>query len=104
MGMDLARRTAYESAERFERMCRVHGAVLADAVASIDALLAEDPARPVLVHCHGGRSRTAFVLKAWAMRRHGWSEGDAHAWLARSWARIHTDNPVFMRVLREEWR
>ena len=79
-------------------------AALADAVASIDALLAENPARPVLVHCHGGRSRTAFVLKAWAMRRHGWSEADAHAWLARSWARIHTNNPVFMRVLREEWR
>jgi protein-tyrosine phosphatase len=53
---------------------------------------------------HGGRSRTAFVLKAWAMRRHGWSEGEAHAWLLRSWERVHRNNPVFTRVLREEWR
>ena len=79
-------------------------AALADAVASIDALLAEDPTRPVLVHCHGGHSRTAFVLKAWAMRRKGWSQDEAHAWLVQSWDRVHTKNPVFARVLREEWR
>ena len=79
-------------------------AALADAVATIDALLAEDPARPVVVHCHGGRSRTGFVLKAWAMRRHGWSEAEAHAWLLRSWGRVHRNNPVFTRVLREGWR
>jgi hypothetical protein len=48
--------------------------------------------------------RTGFVLKAWAMRRHGWSEAGAHAWLVRSWDRVHTKNPVFARVLREEWQ
>ena len=79
-------------------------AVLADAVDAIDALLAEDPARPLVVHCHGGRSRTGFVLKAWAMRRHGWTEREAHAWLVRAWDRVHVNNPVFLRVLREEWR
>ena len=76
-------------------------AALADV---IDALLAENPAWPLVVHCHGGRSRTGFVLKAWAMRRHGWSEAGAHAWLVRSWDRVHTKNPVFARVLREEWQ
>ena len=79
-------------------------AALADAVDAIDALLAEDPARPLVVHCHGGRSRTGFVLKAWAMRRHGWTEREAHAWLVRAWDRVHVNNPVFLRVLREEWR
>ena len=79
-------------------------AALADAVDAIDALLAEDPPRPLVVHCHGGRSRTGFVLKAWAMRRHGWSEREAHAWLVRAWDRVHVNNPVFLRVLREEWR
>jgi hypothetical protein len=38
------------------------------------------------------------------MRRHGWSEAEAHAWLLRSWGRVHRNNPVFTRVLREEWR
>ena len=78
-------------------------AALADAVDAVDAFLAEDPARPVLVHCHGGKSRTAFVLKAWAMRRHGWSEREAHAWLARAWPRAHADNTAFTALLRERW-
>lgn len=79
-------------------------AALTDAVEAIDALLEENPARPLVVHCHGGKSRTGFVLKAWAMRRHGWSEREAHAWLMRTWDRVHTKNPVFTRVLREDWR
>jgi ADP-ribosyl-[dinitrogen reductase] hydrolase len=79
-------------------------AALTDAVEAIDALLEENPARSLVVHCHGGKSRTGFVLKAWAMRRHGWSEREAHAWLMRTWDRVHTKNPVFTRVLREDWR
>ena len=78
-------------------------AALTDAVDSIDAFLAEDPDRPVLVHCHGGHSRTGFVLKAWAMRRHGWDEDEAHAWLAERWPHLERNNAVFVRVLREEW-
>jgi hypothetical protein len=38
------------------------------------------------------------------MRRKGWSQDEAHAWLVQSWDRVHTKNPVFARVLREEWR
>jgi ADP-ribosyl-[dinitrogen reductase] hydrolase len=57
----------------------------------------------VVVHCHGGRSRTALILKAWAMRRHGWSEPEAHDWLTSTWPRAHRDNPVFLRILTTEW-
>ena len=78
-------------------------AVLEDLVATIDAFLAEEPERPVLVHCHGGRSRTAFVLKAWAMRRHGWTEDEAHAWLEARWPRIDRTNTTFVEVLRTQW-
>ena len=78
-------------------------AALLDAVDTIDALLAEDPDRDVVVHCHGGRSRTAFILKAWAMRRHGWAEDQAHDWLVASWPRAHRDNPVFLRILTQDW-
>ena len=78
-------------------------AALTDAVESIDAFLLENPDRELLVHCHGGKSRTAFVLKAWAMKRNGWSEEEAHDWLASSWPRAHSDNPVFLSILRDNW-
>ena len=70
---------------------------------TIDALLAENPARLILVHCHGGRSRTAFVLKGWVMRRFGWTEEAAHRWLEQRWDRIDRINERFVQILREEW-
>jgi ADP-ribosyl-[dinitrogen reductase] hydrolase len=78
-------------------------AVLADVVDTIDALLSDDPARPILVHCHGGRSRTAFVLKGWAMRRFGWTEEAAHCWLEQRWDKIDRINERFVHLLRSEW-
>ncbi len=78
-------------------------AALKDAVESIDAFLAENPERALLVHCHGGKSRTAFVLKAWAMKRHGWSEEEAHNWLVSSWSIAHRNNPIFLSILRDDW-
>ena len=54
-----------------------------DAVATVEALLAEG--RTVVVHCHGGRSRTGLVLKAWKMRTDGCSEPEAHDWLEAQW-------------------
>jgi ADP-ribosyl-[dinitrogen reductase] hydrolase len=74
-------------------------AAVRDAVDTVDAFLAEDPARPVLVHCHGGRSRTALVLKAWAMRRHGWTEARAHEWLTARWPVADRSNDVFVEYL-----
>jgi ADP-ribosyl-[dinitrogen reductase] hydrolase len=79
-------------------------AVLTDVIDTIDALIAEDASQPILVHCHGGRSRTAFVLKGWAMRRFGWTEEQAHAWLQESWPRIDRVNGRFVELLRREWR
>jgi ADP-ribosyl-[dinitrogen reductase] hydrolase len=78
-------------------------AALNDAVGSIDAFLAENPDRELLVHCHGGRSRTAFVLKAWAMKRNGWSEEEAHEWLFSSWEKANRRNPTFLSILRNDW-
>jgi len=78
--------------------------VLEDVVATIDALLADDASRPILVHCHGGRSRTAFVLKGWAMRRFGWTEDQAHDWLVRAWPRSDRMNGRFVEILRSTWR
>lgn len=77
------------------------GHVVRDAVDTIDAWRAEG--RQVLVHCHGGRSRTALVLKAWAMRRQGWDERQAHDWLGEQWHRYDPWNPTFRSFLRDEW-
>ncbi len=71
--------------------------VVRDAVDTIDAWLGEG--RTVLVHCHGGRSRTGLILLAWAMRRHGWDLPKAQAWLRRTWPRYDDWNPDFNRYL-----
>jgi len=76
---------------------------LRDVVDTIDAWLTEAPHTPIVVHCHGGRSRTAFVLKAWAMRRYGWTEQLAHEWLTETWSRTDRWNCRFHGILRDEW-
>jgi ADP-ribosyl-[dinitrogen reductase] hydrolase len=79
-----------------------HNAALAaavdDAVAAVEALLAEG--HKVVVHCHGGRSRTGLVLKAWKMRTDGCSEPEAHAWLEAQWPLVQRLNPTFTDFLR----
>lgn len=62
--------------------------VMRDAVHSIEAFLKEG--RQVLVHCHGGRSRTGFILKAWYMVRYQASHDDAHNWLKSVWPHYMT--------------
>lgn len=74
---------------------------LDDAVRTIEAWRAEG--RQVLIHCHGGRSRTAVVAKAWAMRALGLDADAAHVWLADGWHRYSTHNPTFMEVLADSW-
>ena len=76
-------------------------AAVRDAVDSIDAFLAEG--REVVVHCHGGHSRTGVVLKAWAMRTHGFSEREAHDWLAAAWSEYRDWEPAFIELLEREW-
>jgi ADP-ribosyl-[dinitrogen reductase] hydrolase len=73
-----------------------------DAVDSIEAFLAEG--RHVVVHCHGGRSRTGLVLKAWAMRTYGFSEADAHDWVVARWPLTARSNPAFTHLLTNDWK
>lgn len=73
-------------------------AVLDDAVAAIEAFRAEG--RPVLVHCHGGRSRTGFVLTAWLMRQ-GMARADAWAHLLERWPHAVDWNASFRELLDE---
>jgi len=78
------------------------GHAVLDAVDAVDAFLAAG--RNVVVHCHGGRSRTGLVLKAWAMRRFGYDERDAHLWLSSKWFRYADYNETFVDFLRNEWK
>lgn len=71
--------------------------VIADAVATIDALLAEG--RNVVVHCEGGRSRTCLVLKAWWMKTSGGSRDEAEAWLSEHWPYCSDHNSSFTNFL-----
>lgn len=75
--------------------------VVDDAVASINAFLADG--RRVVVHCHGGRSRTGLVLKAWYMRANSCSHADAHTWLENEWPLYSTWNYTFSEFLDNEW-
>jgi len=68
-----------------------------DAVDSVEAFLAEG--RTVVVHCHGGRSRTSLILKAWKMRRDGVDENSAHEWLLERWPLYSPYNETFRTFL-----
>ncbi|MFM8482444.1 MAG: dual specificity protein phosphatase family protein, partial [Actinomycetota bacterium] len=75
--------------------------VVQDAVDAIDLFLAQG--RPVVVHCHGGRSRTGLILKAWKMRKDGVDEEAAHEWLKALWPPVNRSNQTFTDFLRNEW-
>jgi ADP-ribosyl-[dinitrogen reductase] hydrolase len=76
-------------------------AAVTDAVDAIDALLAEG--RDVVVHCHGGRSRTGLVLRAWRMRSAGVDEAEADAWVRERWPLHSTAEDTFTAFLRGQW-
>ena len=54
-----------------------------EAVATINEWLRKG--RKVIVHCHAGRSRTGFILKAWYMDWFGATHEEAHEWLSGEW-------------------
>jgi ADP-ribosyl-[dinitrogen reductase] hydrolase len=69
-----------------------------DCVETINAWLAEG--RRVVVHCHAGRSRTGFILKAWYMNKTGCSHAEAHEWLENRWSLYDPNgNDLFTRFL-----
>lgn len=76
-------------------------AVVIDTVNALDMAL--DTGLNVVVHCHGGRSRTALILKAWKMRHDGIDEIAAHEWLKKSWPIINRSNADFHKFLTNEW-
>ena len=71
---------------------------LDDVLGSIDAFHAEGG--PVLVHCHGGRSRTGLVLRAWLQRHEGLSYDAALAEGQAAWPHLWTENESFESTLR----
>ena len=75
-------------------------AVVFDAVETVEAW--RQQGHRVIVHCHGGRSRTTLVLRAWAMKYLGYDADSAHDWMGQ-WHRFSTHNPTFTRFLRDEW-
>jgi ADP-ribosyl-[dinitrogen reductase] hydrolase len=76
-------------------------AVCEDAVDAVDGFLREG--KNVLVHCHGGRSRTGLILKAWYMRRYQVDHYEAHEWLEERWPHYVTWNDDFENFLNTEW-
>ncbi|MGA1557313.1 MAG: ADP-ribosylglycohydrolase family protein [Ilumatobacteraceae bacterium] len=72
-----------------------------DIVDSIDAFLAEG--KQVVVHCHGGHSRTGLALRAWYMRANSCTEEEAHEWLTPRWPGYTTWQSSFTEFLRTEW-
>lgn len=72
-----------------------------ESVDAINAFLREG--RQVVVHCHGGRSRTGFVLKAWYMLNEGVQHDDAHQWMNDTWPLYETWTQTFFDLLDNEW-
>lgn len=75
--------------------------VVRDAVEAIEAFLSDG--QKVVVHCHGGRSRTGLVLKAWYMQHYGATHQRAHEWLEGSWDLYAIYNRSFLDFLDGTW-
>jgi ADP-ribosylglycohydrolase len=75
--------------------------VVEDCVSTIDAWRAEG--RTVVVHCHGGVSRTGLILRAWLMRKYGWSSAQATKRLKSRWPCLGEWNESFTTFLRDSW-
>jgi ADP-ribosyl-[dinitrogen reductase] hydrolase len=72
-------------------------AVLADVLEDMAALRAEG--RRLLVHCHGGASRTGLVLRAWLMRTERMSAAEATSHVAERWPHLGLWNASFTAAL-----
>jgi ADP-ribosyl-[dinitrogen reductase] hydrolase len=60
-----------------------------------------DEGREVLVHCHGGHSRTGLVLRAWLQEAEGLSFEEALSGAREAWPHLTTYNQSFEALLRE---
>ena len=75
--------------------------VLADVLDDMQALRAEG--HPLLVHCHGGASRTGLVLRAWLRRTEGLSADEATALVRERWPHLDLWNASFTAALERVW-
>ncbi|SNR31079.1 ADP-ribosylglycohydrolase family protein [Blastococcus mobilis] len=71
--------------------------VLADVLDDMAALRAEG--HRLLVHCHGGASRTGLVLRAWLRRTEGMSAQEATDHVAERWPHLGLWNASFTAAL-----
>ncbi len=71
--------------------------VLADVLDDMAAL--RDEGHRVLVHCHGGASRTGLVLRAWLVRQKGMDVDEATAHVRERWPHLGTWNHGFTAAL-----
>jgi ADP-ribosyl-[dinitrogen reductase] hydrolase len=71
--------------------------VLDDVLEDMAALRAEG--HRLLVHCHGGASRTGLVLRAWAMQEMNLSVDEATAHVAERWQYLGLWNESFTAAL-----
>src|SRR3954464_4058581 len=71
--------------------------VLADVLDDLAALRAEG--HKVLVHCHGGASRTGLVLRGWLVRENGMTVEEATEHVAERWQYLGLWNESFTAAL-----
>jgi ADP-ribosyl-[dinitrogen reductase] hydrolase len=71
--------------------------VLTDVLDDIEALRAEG--HRLLVHCHGGASRTGLVLRGWMVREMGSSPDEATQHVAERWPHLGLWNASFSAAL-----
>jgi ADP-ribosyl-[dinitrogen reductase] hydrolase len=71
--------------------------VLADVLDDMAALRAEG--HRLLVHCHGGASRTGLVLRAWLVRTEDMSPDEATTHVAERWPHLGLWNASFTAAL-----
>ncbi|WP_448638677.1 ADP-ribosylglycohydrolase family protein [Geodermatophilus sp. URMC 63] len=71
--------------------------MLTDVLDDLAALHAEG--HRVLVHCHGGASRTGLVLRAWLVREQGMTPAEATAHVAERWPHLGLWNASFTAAL-----
>ncbi len=60
-----------------------------------------DEGRDVVVHCHGGRSRTGLVLRAWLQHHDGLDYDAALIRAQEMWPHTATYNQSFEDLLRQ---
>src|SRR4051794_36563983 len=72
--------------------------MLADVLDDMAALQSEG--HRLLVHCHGGASRTGLVLRGWLVREQGMSVEEATAHVAERWPHLGLWNDSFTAALQ----